>query len=184
MRRLCAAATRSSARAELFGEDRHFRGAAGHAREHPGREIEPREAREHDPGGVAQHDRKPRAGDEQRPRARDFAHDLRSEIERERRADDPLADLAPARQRRDGCARDAKERERQQRPQHPWNRRAHPREQEARARADREPADLTENSGPFHLHMPGPSPSHQSRDGTGKSFLGGRHRINESTSDN
>ena len=55
--------------------------------------------------------------------------------------------------RRDRRARDAQQREHEERPQHPRNRRVHPRERIARARADREPCDPVKRPGPPHLPM-------------------------------
>ena len=97
MRRLCADADAIDARAEALAQHAHLRRAAGSAREDRRRPIDAREPREHERGEVAQHDREDRAEREQRPPSRDLAHHVRREIEAERRADDPLPDLAARR---------------------------------------------------------------------------------------
>ena len=114
------------ARAEALAQHRHFRRAAGHAREERRGAIEPGHARQHDGRHVADDDREDRAGREQIPESGDFAHDQRREIEAERRADDPLPAVAHRQRHADVDAGDAQEREREQRPQHPRNRRVQP----------------------------------------------------------
>ena len=124
------------ARAEALAQHRHLRGAAGNAREQRRRAVRARHPRERKRGHIADGHREHRAGDQQVPESRDLTHDVRREIEPERGADDPLPAIAHRRRDADVDAGDAQEREREQRSQHPRDRRVQQRAHVARDGAD------------------------------------------------
>ena len=121
MRRLCAAATRSTrapkrspstdisaAPPGTLAKSAVVRSMPAQARERKPRTRSRGRSRNTAPSASSDHE------------SRDLAHDVRREIEPERRADDPLADLAAARRRAEVARRATRSNgEREQRAQHP-----------------------------------------------------------------